>query len=67
MKIAFNVERVLVLSRQCGTDRVLIYTDLPSTVYPYDEPATIVLDVAKGSGIDYVIQNFGITPESVQC
>ena len=67
MELSFNVNRVVVIERQCGTDRVLIYTNLPSTVYPYDEPGTMVLDVAKGSGVDYVIQNLGITPESVQC
>lgn len=67
MNLSFSVNRILVIERQCGTDRVLIYTNLPSTVYPYDEPATMVLDVAKGSGVAYVTENFGITPESVQC
>lgn len=67
MELSFNVNRVVVIERQCGTDRVLIYTDLPSTVYPYDEPATMVLDVAKGSGVAYVIENFKLTPEVVVC
>lgn len=67
MKIAFNVERVLVLNRQCGTDRVIFYTDLSPSVYPYKEKASLIMDVASGQGEQYVIENFGLIPEVIVC
>ncbi|MCK4665544.1 hypothetical protein KAU33_02270 [Candidatus Dependentiae bacterium] len=48
-----------------GTDRVSIYTDLPSP-YPAEistDDLEIDFQTRKGSGVDYVREHFGIEPE----
>ena len=68
MKIEINVKHVIVLCREHGMDKVIIHTNnLPPTTYPWDESGSLVMDVAKGKGEQYVIDNFGIQPEVINC
>lgn len=61
-----DIREVIVIEREYGTDKVVIHTsNLPATVYPWDEPGSLVMDVAKGTGKQYVIDNFGIEPKVI--
>ena len=50
-----------------STDRVTIYTYLPSPFPPEITKADLEIDfhVAKGSGIEYVREHFGVDPEVI--
>lgn len=49
-------------------DKVIIHTNnLPSTVYPWDEKGSLVMDVAKDQGAQYVRDNFGMEAKVIQC
>ncbi len=59
-----HIKKIVVMITN-STDRVTIYTDLPS---PY--PAEITTDdleidfqTSKGRGVEYVREHFGIEPE----
>lgn len=68
MIIEINVKQAIVLCREMGTDKVIIHThNLPPTVHPWDEMGSLVIDVAKGKGEQYVIDNFGVKPEVIKC
>lgn len=68
MIVEINVKHVIVLTRGHGMDKVIIHTNnLPATTYPWDEQGSLVMDVAKGQGKQYVIDNFGIEPEVIIC
>lgn len=60
-----DIIKVIVIKQRCGMDRLIIRTSLPSTVYPYDEPAHFLLDVAKGDGAQYAREVFKIEPEII--
>lgn len=63
MLIGIEIYKVMVISREHGTDKVIVFTNnMPATVSPYDEPMSFVFDVAKGKGEQYVIDNFKIQP-----
>ena len=63
-----KIKRVIVLVREHGMDKVVIHTsNLPPTVYPYDQPGSLVMDVAKDAGEQYVKDNFGVNPEVIHC
>ena len=60
-----NIDKVIVIQQRSGMDKLIIKTNLPSTVYPYDEPAHFLLDVAKGDGAQYAREVFKIEPEII--
>lgn len=41
-----------------GADLIAIYTDLPGPVYPFDNPASLKMEVAKGFGVEYAKEHF---------
>lgn len=62
---AFTVTKATVLCAT-GTDKIILETDLPLGVYPYEGyPQTVQLDVSKGMGVQYVRENFGLEPEVI--
>lgn len=60
-----DINKVIVIQQRSGMDKLIIRTTLPSTVYPYDEPAHFLLDVAKGNGAQYSRDVFKIEPEII--
>lgn len=59
-----HIKKIVVMIID-GTDRVSIYTDLPSP-YPAEistDDLEIDFQTRKGSGVDYVREHFGIEPE----
>jgi hypothetical protein len=48
-----------------GLDFVYLRTDLPPTVWPWNEPATLRLEAARGTGLDYCKKNFPGIPVEV--
>lgn len=60
-----DIMKVIVIQQRNGMDKLIIRTNLPSTVYPYDEPAHFILDVAKGDGAQYAREVFKIEPEII--
>lgn len=60
-----DIMKVIVIQQRNGMDKLIIRTNLPPTVYPYDEPAHFLLDVAKGDGAQYAREVFKIEPEIV--
>ncbi len=64
--VEIKIESAIVIQRSCGTDRVLLYTNLPASAWPWNENAALTLDCAKGTGLDYVRTVLGIEPELVK-
>lgn len=64
MKSCIDVGKITVLSG-FGTDKIIIETDLPNGIYPYTGNATVTLEVARGTGIDYVRKQFECEPNEV--
>lgn len=60
-----NILRVTVLTRNNGADIILLLLDLPEGCYPFVGNATAEIKVAKGTGEEYVRNNFGIVPDKV--
>lgn len=60
-----DINKVIVIQQSSDMDKLIIRTNLPSTVYPYDEPAHFLLDVAKGDGAQYSRDVFKIEPRIV--
>lgn len=67
MILEINVKSITVIEREHGMDKLLIHThNLPPTVFPWDELACLTLDVAKGKGVKYAIENFNVQPEVIK-
>jgi hypothetical protein len=62
MKI--NIKRAIVLTHPYLTDKVALYTDLPSPfpIYP-TELLSLTFQVEAGKGLDYVTEHFEIEGE----
>lgn len=52
-----TIKRIFIVEGN-GPDKVHLKTDLPACVYPFNESACFLLDVAKGSGKEYCEKNF---------
>jgi hypothetical protein len=48
-----------------GTDLVILETDLPPAVWPFEHQPSPRFEVAKGFGEQYVKDNFGLEPEVI--
>lgn len=53
----FKITRIQVL-HLTGTDQIVLHTDLPPAVWPYEEAATANIHVARGKGLAYALANF---------
>jgi hypothetical protein len=64
-----EITAIKILLDNLGVDEVHVYTDKPSPVYPFSEKDenTLILrfNVARGNGIDYIINNFNIDHQCV--
>jgi hypothetical protein len=45
-----------------GPDRVFLNTDMPSSFAMYSEPLMIQFEAERGTGAEYVRNNFGLEP-----
>lgn len=45
-----------------GADIILLSTDLPSGVYPFEGSAQFQLQVAKDQGANYIVKHFSNVP-----
>lgn len=62
----FNITGATVLIREHGTDKVFLYTDLPSTCPGVtNQPAVLQLDVEADRGVEYVKTHFGLEPKVI--
>ena len=47
-------------------DKVLLKLDVPNPAWPYEDSACVSLDAARGKGIEWVRDHFGIMPLIVE-
>jgi hypothetical protein len=66
MQLTLNVKRVVVLESEHKTDEIHIYVDLPSPIPIFNDPTFLQLDATKGTGVQYVKDNFGIEPDAIK-
>lgn len=65
MKIAtIRITRVTVLVRKGYTDKIWIYTDLPSNIYKVPQ-VDFSTEMLQGTGADWVRENLGVEPEVI--
>jgi len=43
-----------------GSDKITITTNLPDTIYPFDENMKMVIECAKNTGKDYIKTHFNV-------
>lgn len=56
----------ITIVKGSGSDKVMLYTDLPEACYPYHGGLTLYFCAAQGSGQQYCVENFpGIQIEIV--
>ena len=60
-----NIERITVLTSESGCDVVILYTDLPSGVFPFTGQAEMKMNVAKGDGEGWVKENLSDIPYTI--
>lgn len=53
-----KIKTVEILVEGCGTDKLILGTDLPEGCYPFKGNASLVMHVAKGEGEKYAKDNF---------
>lgn len=62
-----NIRKVTVVTRELGTDIITVWTTLPPGCPGLDPTdASLTMDAAKGTGVQYVRDNFGIEPEVIE-
>lgn len=59
-----NVQKIQIIEGN-GADDIFLETDLPNGMYPFGGRATLKMSVAKGTGKDYVGQNFEDVPVEI--
>lgn len=63
-RLMLEIEKIVVLHCDHGPDLIQLHTKgLKPCIWPFDESPTPRFEVARGTGIDYVKENFGIQPE----
>jgi hypothetical protein len=60
-----DITHITVLQSACHSDKLILHTTLAPSVWPYDEPATITIEVAADWGPDYCVANFPGIPFEV--
>lgn len=66
IKMEIDIKKIRVHITD-STDRVTIYTHMPSPFPPEVTKADLEIEfhVAKGAGVDYVREHFGVDPEVI--
>jgi hypothetical protein len=59
------VEAIVVTHDRGGPDTIILKTDMPGPVFPYEYPLELKITAAKGNGADYVRRHLGIEPEVI--
>ena len=60
-----EITKAIVVEGQ-GPDYVMLETTINGPIYPFDQPLCLSFQAAAGTGVQYVIKNFGIMPEHVR-
>jgi len=65
MLLNIKVSKITILTRPGNTDYISIFTTLPSSFPPgiSNDNLIISFEAQKGTGVDYVKNNFNIEPE----
>lgn len=59
-----EISKIVVLRGDHGPDKIMVTApNLKPTVWPFNEPAVLRFEVARGNGVKYVRENFGVEPE----
>lgn len=58
------VSRIVVIITE-ATDKICLYTTLPSAVWPFEGPMVTTFEAAKGTGLEYVKKHFSLEPEVI--
>lgn len=53
-----NITKITIITGLAGTDCLMIETDLPEPIWPYEGVLTLKTEVAKGKAEDYVKDHF---------
>jgi len=62
--VNLEIEKIVVLHCDHGPDIVLLHAkNLKPCIWPYTECPAPRFEVARGTGIEYVQNNFGVQPE----
>ena len=62
--MTFNISKIVVVSNRSGSDKVLIFTDLPSPIYG-DDNLVVSFSARKDGGSDYVRENLNREPDEI--
>jgi hypothetical protein len=60
-----KITKIEIVIQPGNCDRIILYTDLPEAVWPYEGELTIVFNAAKGLGEEYVATHFPDIPRKV--
>lgn len=62
-----KIEKSVVIQREHGSDHVILHTNLPTAMPDItNEPLSLDFVVAKGDGVNYVKNVFGLEPEIIK-
>ena len=57
-----NITKITLIRSKFHSDKLILYTDLPPTTYPFNERATMTMEVSAGDGLSYCRFNFTDIP-----
>jgi hypothetical protein len=57
-----NITKISAIVRKNVTDKLLLYTEMPSGCWPFEGKATLRLEVASGTAEDYCSKHFPDVP-----
>lgn len=60
-----EITRITIVRSAFCADKAILHTELPGSTWPYDEPASLTLEVALGRGLSYCAENFPGVPVEV--
>lgn len=53
-----EVTRIVLLIQHHGSDMIYVETTLPPAVWPFEEPAALKFEIARGTGQKYLQEAF---------
>lgn len=62
---SMQIDKITLIFSKYGPDVALLYTNLPPSMWPYQEGPPLKLDMAAGTGAKYLEENFPGVPVKV--
>ncbi len=61
-----QVKSATVIRERSGTDHIMLHTDIPNPIWPYNDYLTVKFEAARGNGPEYVRRYFDIEPQVIK-